>query len=365
MLKHDIRRVLMLYIPGYLHLHDMMQIRGVNYDTGIETFAGLSSRPFWNPKVVEREIEIISHYLHCNAIRVYGDNIQRLVFAAECALKNKLEVWISPNRPNCDITSTLDFIKESASAAENLSKQDSNIVLVIASESSLFVKGIMPGETDAERLALLADPVRFVQSTSARHDSPKERFDDFIRKALAVSKKEFGGPLSYASGAWEDVDWSHFDYVGLDAYRDANTRQSFAVFLRHAKQFGKPVVATEFGCCTFRGARDKGAWAWTIADRKQDRINVSVRRDEDEQANELNDVLKIFNSEELAGAFAFTFVASAYPHRSSNPERDLDMASYAIVKTLEGDPANGYLGLPWKPKQAFYELARQYSQMLT
>jgi len=172
-------------------------------------------------------------------------------------------------------------------------------------------------------------------------------------------------PLSYASGAWEDVDWSQFSYVGLDAYRDATyTRQSFSKLLRHAKQFGKLVVATEFGCCTFRGARDKGALDWTIADRKQDRIKVPVQRDEKEQADELLEVLRIFDSEGLAGAFAFTFVAPAYPHRSDS-ERDLDMASYAIVKTLEGDPANnGYLGLPWEPKHTFYELARQYSQIL-
>jgi hypothetical protein len=37
---------------------------------------------------------------------------------------------------------------------------------------------------------------------------------------LVVARSTFGGPVSFASGIWEDVDWSGFDVVGIDAYRD-------------------------------------------------------------------------------------------------------------------------------------------------
>lgn len=336
-----------------------MQIRGVNYDTGIETFAELPSRPNWNPEIVKQEIDIIANDLNCNAIRIYGDCLERLVFTSECALKNKMQVWFSPNRPNLDASSTLDFIKESACAAEKLRKQSPNVVMVVGSETSLFMKGIIPGETSQDRLALLTNPDHPKWST-IEFDSLSKQFNQFLDQAVRISKTEFNGPLSYAAAAWEDVDWSLFDYVGLDTYRDINTRQTFVEFLRLAKRFGKPIVATEFGCCTFHGARDKGAWGWTVADRRQNRILTPVQRDENEQSEELVEVLKIFESEKLAGAFVFTFVAPAYPHRS-NPEHDLDMASYSIVKTLDEDSTNGYDGLPWEPKQAFYEIARQYS----
>ena len=41
----------------------------------------------------------------------------------------------------------------------------------------------------------------------------------------------------------------------------------------------------------------------------------------------------------------------------SDPRRDLDMASYGVVKMLPGGPGTGYHGLGWEPKLAFGALA--------
>ena len=57
-----------------------MEIKGVSYDVG-RVMAG-NWRPVFDPKVVQRELEIIRNDLHCNAVRICGLDISRLITAA-------------------------------------------------------------------------------------------------------------------------------------------------------------------------------------------------------------------------------------------------------------------------------------------
>ena len=58
------------------------------------------------------------------------------------------------------------------------------------------------------------------------------------------------------------------------------------------------MAVTEFGCCTYRGAQDRGALGWTIVDRKAQppRLTEDVVRDEQVQADELVDVLTMLDA---------------------------------------------------------------------
>jgi hypothetical protein len=58
--------------------------KGVSYDVG--RAMGGNWRPLFDPKLVHRELEIIKNDLHCNAVRICGLDIGRLVTAAEDAL---------------------------------------------------------------------------------------------------------------------------------------------------------------------------------------------------------------------------------------------------------------------------------------
>lgn len=58
-----------------------MRCKGVSYDVG--RVMGVNWRPVFDPKVVRRELEIIKNDLHCNAIRICGLHVGRLVAAAE------------------------------------------------------------------------------------------------------------------------------------------------------------------------------------------------------------------------------------------------------------------------------------------
>ena len=47
-----------------------MRIKGVTYDTGFVN-VGTTTKEVFNPKTIEREMQIIKNDLHCNAVRIY------------------------------------------------------------------------------------------------------------------------------------------------------------------------------------------------------------------------------------------------------------------------------------------------------
>jgi hypothetical protein len=120
-------------------------------------------------------------------------------------------------------------------------------------------------------------------------------------------------------------------------------------------------VVTEFGCCTYRGAEEKGGYAWAIVDRSKDppRLKGQYVRDEEVQSKYIMELLQVFDEENLDGAFVFTFVSPAYPY-SEDPQYDLDMASYGIVKTYSDRQGTAYPEMPWDPKRSFNALAERY-----
>ena len=79
------------------------------------------------------------------------------------------------------------------------------------------------------------------------------------------------------------------------------------------------------------------------------------------QATDLREVLEIFDSEGVDGAFVFMFALENLPHRpDGDPRLDLDMASPGIVKVLEGRHGDTYPNMEWEPKAAFTTVAECY-----
>ncbi len=69
----------------------------------------------------------------------------------------------------------------------------------------------------------------------------------------------------------------------------------------------------------------------------------------------------MYSSTGLYAAMAFEFVNPDAPHRPDAPQYDLDMASYAITRTLRDRPDAPAPGWHWRePKEAFHALARRY-----
>jgi hypothetical protein len=98
---------------------------------------------------------------------------------------------------------------------------------------------------------------------------------------------------------------------------------------------------------------------WAIIDDStgQPRLDGDYVRDESEQVRYLEELQGIFAAEGVDLAFWFTFAGYGLVH-DPGPRRDLDLASYGLVKMLPGGPGTGHQGLGWEPKLAFGALAR-------
>jgi hypothetical protein len=284
--------------------------------------------------------------------------------AAEFAIHQGLEVWFSPAFIDADEQETLTYFAECATAAEKLRIQSPHIIFIAGCELTFFMKGFLDGDTAYDRIQTMMKPWRLLKSTILRGSFHK-RLNVFLAKAAVVVKEHFHGQLTYASGSWENVNWDIFDFVGIDYYREKFNKKTYREKLRSYFKHGKPVVVLEFGCCTYKGAEDKGGYGWAIVDRSKtpNQLKGDFIRDESEQVNYLEELLDIFKDEKVNGAFWFTFVMPLYPF-NENPLYDLDMASYSVVKTYSDQNGTTYNDMPWEPKKSFSAVAKYYATLL-
>ena len=121
------------------------------------------------------------------------------------------------------------------------------------------------------------------------------RSNGFLSRAVGLVRPRFGGKLGYASLPFEGVDWSPFDVLSTDAGdRSSEIADRFVddirAFVAQGHRSGKPVAMTEFGCCTHRGAADRGGRGDRIVQRdggRPVRLDGDYTRDEDGQATYL------------------------------------------------------------------------------
>lgn len=222
----------------------------------------------------------------------------------------------------------------------------------MSAELSLFMQGVLPGRNFMWRMrgllvAWMAMPL-FNRKLNAH-----------LGRASARAREHFGGPLVYSAGEWEGVDWSPFDYVGMDYYRERLNASTYVAGLRALKRHGKPVIITEFGCSSFRGAARKGGGGFLIVNwfAQPPTVKRGHVRDETEQAETIESLVQLYQEEGIDGAFVYAFSEPRNLH-TDDRRTDLDMASYGIVKIMRKETAEE----PelWKPKAAFGRLAALY-----
>jgi hypothetical protein len=223
------------------------------------------------------------------------------------------------------------------------------------------MRGFIPGETLLERLAWWRRPWRMV-GPILREGSPARRVNGFRAEEVRRVRQMHDGPVGYAAGSWEAIDWSGFDVVGVDSYLGRGGPDRYLGGLRAAAGHGKPLIVTELGSCTYTGAARRGGMGWAVL--KADplggrRVREGLVRDEEEQARAVVTQLEACERAGADAAFVFTFVMPAYPHVEDDPAHDVDLASYGLVAPFpEGSGRRGpYLGLQWRPKAAFGGLA--------
>jgi hypothetical protein len=374
---------------------------------------GSQWRPKFDPKQVQRELEIIKNDLHCNAVRICGLDLRRLEIAAEEALTQGLEVWLSPEMWDRSQEESIAYLESAAEVAEALRHRFlRKVVLSVGSEATLFTQGIVEGENFMQRLN---NPSFWMNIQAGKHIEP---LNAFLSKACRAVRQTFKGELTYFSVPFEKINWNPFDFVGVDIYRDARTKNVFDHVVKGCFAYNKPVVIGEFGCCTYHGADMLGGNGFIVifgmmADYLGDKIPVPMPfaqmlklipkvdghyiRDEGLQAKEIIEELVAFDTAGVEGAFVFTFVSptSAF---NEDPRFDMDLGSFSLVKSypekdtfeqilsesakqgkelagIESMPdlsakfanvidkhGSTYPDMPWEPKESFNVVAEYYKK---
>ncbi|HET8642261.1 MAG TPA: abortive phage infection protein, partial [Pseudonocardiaceae bacterium] len=317
--------------------------RGVCYDTGTNFDPGGAgpagsgqrslSRVVWDEGRMREDIRAIAEDLNCNAVTVYGTDLQRLAATSTAAAGHGLHVWLQPRLVDHPQAEILDHLAVTAAHAEGLRADGASVGLNIGCEHVFFTPHIVPGATYLERMGLFessnAHPGerRFVDVCAAMG-----RLREFLARAAAVARDGFGGGVTYGAAPFEDVDWGIFDFVGLNYYCSYHpTADGYAAELERFREWGKPILICEFGTCTYAGAAERGGMAFDIVDRRgpQPVVEDGYLRDERAQADHLIRMLELFEQFGLHGASVYELVQPTHPH-SPDPRLDLDTASMAI-----------------------------------
>jgi len=334
-----------------------MKYKGITYDIGTEYTLNILTRENLNEDMVKSDMDAIKNKLNCNSIRIYGKESKLLLFASEIALQYGLNVWISPRLIDGNIENTLTYLKNIATEFEllKLKYPTQELILIIGGELTIDMNSFVQGNTIQERVANLVKPLFFIKNAFGIKPKYQKSFNKFLKDAVSLVKKEFSGKVTYASAMWEKVDWADFDFTSMNLYKASFNKSFFNQTLKKLLSVGKPVIITEFGCCSYNGAENKGPTGYSVLDstKTPPLFKEVCIRNEKVQADYIVDLLQTFNKEQVAGSFIFDFYAQKLLY-SDNPVNDYDMASFSITKSL-GDNK-------WEPKESFYKIADYYRE---
>ncbi len=347
-----------------------MRIKGIGYDVG--ACMGFNWRPRFDPKEVHRELQIISDDLHCNAVKIAALDVGRIVTAAADALNQGLEVWADPLMWDKPQDETIAYLIKAARSLEGLrQKWPDKLVMSVGGESTLFMQGILVGRNIIQRMG---NPKNIARIKAGGHNGP---LNAFLAKAVGAAKSEFHGKLTYNSLIWEKVDWSLFDYVGIDHYRAKDIEETYVEMLKPSFDVGKPVVVTEFGYGTYQSdgklaqvllgggdvdSKSQFFHSFPVVGRfVRPKVRVVHPRDEAWQAQKIVETLDILDRAGVDGAFYSSLVSQINPY-DDDPKYDLDVSSASLVKYYEGGRhGTTYPDMTWEPKESFRAVADYYS----
>ncbi|PUZ30593.1 hypothetical protein DCM91_01005 [Chitinophaga costaii] len=347
-----------------------MNYRGVVYDVGLQFSPGPFSVDPFSPEQVKHDMKVISKELHANSVRIEGEEIQRLVVATEAAHEAGLKVLFNPWKMNADAEETIKYMAQAAVAAEKLRKKGVDLVFVAGCEYTIFSQGAFPGETFNDRVMFMVTnggvPGHGPEKTRAMDDANK-KLNEILAKICKGVRANFNGKITYSSGTWEEVNWDLFDIVGIDYYRRGETEEEY---LRKLEQYrsDKPLLVMEVGSCAYEGAAVKGDGGFAVFQGVNPDGTIIYQdgiipvRSEKEQADYVETQVNILSKSGIEGVFVYVFAFPIMPF-SEEKGKDMDMTSYALVKTYpKHDPR--FQKLPnWEYKEAFHRLADLYGKM--
>ncbi len=335
---------------------EQLMIKGISYDVGTEFERNVPTRIVWKLGLVRDELKSISEELNCNAVCLYGTDLQRLSDASEIAMEFGLSVWLQPRIIDVPRAIYLQHLEDAAILAERLRQDGGQIVLNLGCELTLFGRGMLPGFNFGMRSKLLGWKLGRLLLPRANR-----KLNALLRVAVEKARRHFGGEIIYSSGLWETPEWECFDMVGLNQYRVEENWEVYVPALRSHFRHGKPVVITEFGCGAYEGASRLGPTGHEVVNWRKSppELSSELKRDENEQAEYIAELLDIYIRENVAGAFVFQYINPVYGY-DENARYDLDRVGYGIVRVRCEDSDNSYSSGHREPKKAFHVVSKIY-----
>lgn len=337
---------------------------GVVYDVGL-MFGGknLSVSNFRKEQVVY-DMSIIKHVLNCNTVRIEGENLDRLSIATEEAHKQGLKVLFNPWKMEADSATTVDYMIRASKVAEKLRLKGADLIFVTGYEYTLFNRGVFPGDTFDKRIAWL---MKLGSMPNPMEEIQGKKLNLILQSMASQVRKNYHGKIVYSSGAWKTVDWTNFDYVGVDYYHNNESDEQYIEGLNRYKSIGKPVIVMEMGCCAYQGAAERGGNGFSVfkgVDSNGNGIYEGGKkpvRDESVQADYISKNIDLLQKAGASGIMVYVFSYPIYPYSKTGV--DYDMVAYSLVKSFPSTDARNKQIPSWEPKEAFYRVGEIFGKI--
>lgn len=341
-----------------------LSMYGVVYDVGL-MFGGknLSVSNFRKEQVVY-DMSIIKHVLNCNTVRIEGENLDRLSIATEEAHKQGLKVLFNPWKMEADSATTVDYMIRASKVAEKLRLKGADLIFVTGCEYTLFNRGVFPGDTFDKRIAWL---MKLGSMPNPMEEIQGKKLNLILQSMASQVRKNYHGKIVYSSGAWETVDWTNFDYVGVDYYHNNESDEQYIEGLNRYKSIGKPVIVMEMGCCANQGAAERGGNGFFVfkgVDSNGNGIYEGGKkpvRDESVQADYISKNIDLLQKAGASGIMVYVFSYPIYPYSKTGV--DYDMVAYSLVKSFPSTDARNKQIPSWEPKEAFYRVGEIFGKI--
>ena len=296
-----------------------MKFKGITYNAGIDynqrgDGKNMDTQEFlYDLKYIKK--------MNCNSIRLYGSHNKKLLTYTKLALQNGFIVWASPRYIGKSKDETIKLLLDFSDKLEKL-RSGNNIFLIIGNEFAIDMDGLVPGDTQMQR-------ARNYKKTSS--EVLNNIFSEFVPKIRNV----FGGKMTYAALITEDIDYSLFDYIGLNYYWHWKNMFNYSSRLKNlSKKYHKKIIITEFGTCCYKFASClNGAAYYPIQElrlHEKPILKWLVMRNEMEQIRCIKRCFKAFKKANVEGAFIFDY---AEKWKIYVPETgDMDLASFGVMR---------------------------------
>ena len=269
-------------------------IKGLAFIVGIGPWR--DNFPYISEDEMVESLTIIRKELGCNAIKIVGDDKDQITKCTMLALEDFDVVLATPRYINATPDEALPKLSEVAKSLPDSEK----VVLGVASEMTIDMKGVLNGTTYDERAVEL--------DVTGLSEKQQRKLNDILKLFEREVRKNFRGKVTYIAETRDKVEWNEigFDIICYDEYFGSRwmNKSSYLNKIRQDRALSpsKPMYVSEFGFATFEGCIDWGGGGW-----RQAHFNPVVYSQE-AQASALDTNLQMLSQANVDGAFLWGFV---------------------------------------------------------